>query len=342
MERVGYPANHRPSFGPRRSSSHITRRDPSDFNNDGHRTLAVRPRYSERTKSSAGYDSGIRGGVIYCPPTRPGLRQGPMSGSYIGDPFAGLDELPRRAEVYEVPVSYTSDLDGMRSRSSTQTSRPSSRGSEYVYTEYEDDEERERKRFLGTELYGYVMAMRLKDRLLEVRQVLQLYKDFDRASGSIFVIETQRDFIELIRQAIEATREVEKPLRRWAEAGKSKTERGYFTHKLLETASEVIRLWQKRFDWIRTRSDEMLYAHGAKGSNTRPTYTTRREKCLSSVDEASMLLRAREMDEIMEGVQELGDRLKGEWRRDGKLKPDEMIKRKGMKWGTLVGTGRTL
>ena len=184
MERVGYPANHRPSFGPRRSSSHITRRDPSDFNNDGHRTLAVRPRYSERTKSSAGYDSGIRGGVIYCPPTRPGLRQGPMSGSYIGDPFAGLDELPRRAEVYEVPVSYTSDLDGMRSRSSTQTSRPSSRGSEYVYTEYEDDEERERKRFLGTELYGYVMAMRLKDRLLEVRQVLQLYKDFDRASGS--------------------------------------------------------------------------------------------------------------------------------------------------------------
>lgn len=107
-----------------------------------------------------------------------------MSGSYIGDPFAGLDELPRRAEVYEVPVSYTSDLDGMRSRSSTQTSRPSSRGSEYVYTEYEDDEERERKRFLGTELYGYVMAMRLKDRLLEVRQVLQLYKDFDRASGS--------------------------------------------------------------------------------------------------------------------------------------------------------------
>ena len=55
-----------------------------------------------------------------------------------------------------------------------------------------------------------------------------------------------------------------------------------------------------------------------------------------------MLLRAREMDEIMEGVQELGDRLKGEWKRDGKLKPDEMMKRKGLKWGTLVGTGRTL
>ena len=106
-----------------------------------------------------------------------------MTGSYIGDPFAALDELPRRAEVYEVPISYTSDLDGMRGRSSAQNSRPSSRGSEYVYTEYEDEEERERKRLLGTDLYGYVMALRLKERLVDVRQVLSLYKDFDRASG---------------------------------------------------------------------------------------------------------------------------------------------------------------
>lgn len=108
-----------------------------------------------------------------------------MSGSYIGDAFAGIDELPRRAEVYEVPVSYASELDGMQGRSSAQSSRPSSRGSEYVYaTEYEDEEERERKRVLGTELYGYVMAMRLKERLVDVRQVLSLYKDFDRASAS--------------------------------------------------------------------------------------------------------------------------------------------------------------
>ena len=193
MERTGYPNNNRrPAFGPRRSSSHAPRRDPSDFNNDGHRALAVRPRYPDRAKSSAGYDAaGIRGGVIYCPPPRPaGLRQGgghPMSGSsYLGDPFAGLDELARRgAEVYEVPISYTSsDLEGPpRSRSSAQNSRPSSRGSEYVYAEYDDDEERERKRFLGTELYGYLMAMRLKERLVDVRQVLNLYKDFDRASG---------------------------------------------------------------------------------------------------------------------------------------------------------------
>lgn len=182
MDRVGYPNHRRPSFGHRRSSSHITRRDPSDFS-DGHRSLTVRPRYPDRTKSAVGYDSGIRGGVIYCPPQRPGLRQGSMSGSYIGDPFAGLDELPRRAEVYEVPISYPSDLDSVRGRSSVQNSRPSSRGSEYVYTEYEDDEERERKRHLGTELYGFVMAMRLKERLVDVRQVLSLYKDFDRASG---------------------------------------------------------------------------------------------------------------------------------------------------------------
>lgn len=186
MERTIYPSTRRPSFGSRRSSSHIgshiSRHDPSDFN-DGHRTLAVRPRYPSRAKSSIGYDSGFRNDVIYCPPPRPVLRQGPMSGSYIGDPFATLDELPRRAEVYEVPISYTSDLDGMRGRSSAQNSRPSSRGSEYVYTEYEDDEERERKRLLGTDLYGYVMALRLKERLVDVRQVLSLYKDFDRASG---------------------------------------------------------------------------------------------------------------------------------------------------------------
>ena len=153
----------------------------------------------------------------------------------------------------------------------------------------------------------------------------------------IFVIETQRDFVEMIRQAIDATKEVEKPLRRWAEAGKGKTERAYCTHKLLETASEVIRLWQKRFEWIRTRSDELLYAHGAKGSDKRQTYATRREKCTSSVDESSMLLKPREMDEIMEGVQELGDRLKGDWRRNGQLTPDEMLRRKGLKWGTIAG-----
>lgn len=155
----------------------------------------------------------------------------------------------------------------------------------------------------------------------------------------IFVIDTQRDFIEMIRQAIEATREVEKPLRRWAEAGKGKTERGYYTHKLLETASEVIRLWQKRFDWIRTRSDELLYAHGAKGSSKRQTYSTKREKCASSVEDALMLVKPREIDEIMEGVQELGDRLKGDWRRDGQLTGDEMIRRKGLTWGTRVGRG---
>lgn len=153
----------------------------------------------------------------------------------------------------------------------------------------------------------------------------------------IFVIETQKDFIEMIRQAIEATREVEKPLRRWAESGKGKTERGYYTHKLLETASELIKLWQKRFDWIRTRSDELLYVHGAKGSDKRQTYATRREKCISSADEALMLLKPREMDEIMEGVQELGDRLKGDWRRDGRLTADEMIRKKGLKWGTRAG-----
>ena len=143
----------------------------------------------------------------------------------------------------------------------------------------------------------------------------------------------------MIRQAIDATREVEKPLRRWAEAGKGKTERAYYTHKLLETSSEVIRLWQKRFDWIRTRSDELLHAHGTKGADKRQTYAIRREKCLSSVDEALMLLRPREMDEIMEGVQELGDRLKSDWRRDGHLSADEMIKRKGLKWGTIAGRG---
>ena len=150
-------------------------------------------------------------------------------------------------------------------------------------------------------------------------------------------METQKDFIEMIRQAIEATREVEKPLRRWAQSGKGKTERGYYTHKLLETASELIRLWQKRFDWIRNNSDEIVNAHGAKGWVKRQTYATRREKCMSSVDEASMLLKPREMDEIMEGVQELGDRLKGGWRHDGRLSPEAMLREKGLKWGTLTG-----
>ena len=105
-----------------------------------------------------------------------------------------FDEMPRAGgsraatEVYEVPttLSYAaaaaaSDLDG--SLRSTQTSRPSSReSSTLAYAEYEDEEEKERKRFMGTELYGYVMAMRLKERLAEVRQVLGLYRDFDRVS----------------------------------------------------------------------------------------------------------------------------------------------------------------
>ncbi len=153
----------------------------------------------------------------------------------------------------------------------------------------------------------------------------------------IYVIDTQSDFVEMIRQAIDATKEAEKPLRKWAEAGKGKTERGYYTHKLLETASEVIRLWQKRCEWIRNHSDELLYVHGEKGSGKRQTYTARREKCSSSVEEASMLLKPREMDEIMEGVQELGDRLKSEWRRDGQMSGEEMIKKKGPRWGTRTG-----
>ena len=141
----------------------------------------------------------------------------------------------------------------------------------------------------------------------------------------------------MIRQAIEATREVEKPLRRWAESGKGKTEKGYYTHKLLESASDVIRLWQKRFEWIRSRSDELLSAHAAKGADKRQTYAPRREKCMTSGEEALTLLKPREMDEIMEGVQELGDKLKGDWRHDGRLTADEMIRRKGLKWGTMVG-----
>ena len=160
-----------------------------------------------------------------------------------------------------------------------------------------------------------------------------------RCFAGIYVIETQKDFIEMIRQAIEATREVERPLRRWAESGKGKTERGYYTHKLLWTASEVIKLWQKRFDWIRTRSDELLYTYAAKGLDKRQPYTTRREKCLASVEEALELLKPRELDESMEGVHELGEKLKLDWRRDGLLTPDEMIRRKGLKWGTIAGRG---
>ena len=155
--------------------------------------------------------------------------------------------------------------------------------------------------------------------------------------SDIFVTETQKDFVEMIRQAIEAAKEVERPLRKWAQVGKGKIERGYFAHKLLETASEVIRLWQKRFDWIRTHSDEMVYLHDGKGTAKRPTYATRREKCMTSVEEASMLLKPREMDEIMESVHELGDRLKTEWRRDGKLKAEQMIREKGLDWGTRAG-----
>lgn len=150
----------------------------------------------------------------------------------------------------------------------------------------------------------------------------------------IFVYETQRDFVEMIRQAIEGAREVEKPLRRWAEAGKGRTERAYYTHRLLETASAVIKVWQKRFDWIRTCSDELLYVHGVKGSSKRQTYINRKEKCLSSADETSRLLKPMEMDDIMEGVQELGDRLKDEWRRDGRLSAEDMIRKKGPNWGT--------
>ena len=150
----------------------------------------------------------------------------------------------------------------------------------------------------------------------------------------IHVFETRRDSIESIRQAIEFTPEVEKPLRRWAEAGKGETERAYSTHKLLETASGVFRLRHKPFDRIRTRSDELLYAHAAKGPSKRQTCATRRERCLSSVRDALMLLEPRIVDEIMGGVQELGDRLKGDWSRDGHLSGDEMIRRKGLKGGT--------
>lgn len=155
--------------------------------------------------------------------------------------------------------------------------------------------------------------------------------------SDIYVIETQKDFIEMIRQAIEATREVEKPLRKWAGSGKGRTERGYYTHKLLETAAEIIRLWQKRFDWIRTCSDDLVLALGGKGMDKRHAYSTRREKCMSSVDDTLTLLKPREMDEVMEGVHELGDKLKGEWRRDGRMAPDEMLRRKGLKWGAIAG-----
>ena len=199
MDRTGYSNTRRPAFSSRRSSGHISRRDNTDFNNnsnnnnnnDSHRTLAMRPRYPDRSKSTMGYDAGLCGSVVFCSPQRPGvtLRQASLSGpSYIDTAFAGLDEMPRRGEVYEMPpLSYGSDVDGtVRGRGSTQTSRPSSRGSELVYGEYEDDEERERRRFLGSELYGYVLAMRLRERLVDVRQVLNLYRDFDQLSGCEF------------------------------------------------------------------------------------------------------------------------------------------------------------
>ena len=49
-----------------------------------------------------------------------------------------------------------------------------------------------------------------------------------------------------------------------------------------------------------------------------------------------MLLKPRIVDEIMGGVQELGDRLKGDWSRDGHLSGDEMIRRKRLKWDTRL------
>ena len=57
-----------------------------------------------------------------------------------------------------------------------------------MYADYEDEDEPGRKRLTGTELFGYVMAMRLRERLVDVRQVLNLYKDFDRASGCKYSI----------------------------------------------------------------------------------------------------------------------------------------------------------
>ena len=60
---------------------------------------------------------------------------------------------------------------------------------------------------------------------------------------------------------------------------------------------------------------------------------------MASVEEALMLLRPREMEESMEGVQELGEKLRLDWRRDGRLTPDEMIRRKGLRWGTIAGRG---
>ena len=210
MDRAMYPSSRRPSFGSRRSSSHISRRDlASDFNNNNnqsHRTLTVRSRYPDRNKTSASLDDygcDLRGGLVYYPTPHQqrtqALRQSSIPTSCALDPsfISSFEELPRAsraAEVYEVPttLSYAaaaaaaaaSDFDGsLRSTRSSQTSRPSSReSSSLVYAEYEDEEERERKRFLGTELYGYVMAMRLKERLVEVRQVLGLYRDFDRVS----------------------------------------------------------------------------------------------------------------------------------------------------------------
>ena len=154
--------------------------------------------------------------------------------------------------------------------------------------------------------------------------------------SGIFVTETQKDFVEMIRQAIDAAKEVERPLRKWAQVGKGKIERGYFAHKLLEAASEVIRLWQERFEWI-THSDEMAYLHDRKGTTKRVTYTTRRDKCMTSVEEALSLLKPREMEEIMESVHELGDRLRHEWSRNGQLKADQMIREKGLDWGTRAG-----
>ena len=219
MDRAMYPSGRRPSLGSRRPSIHISGRDlTSDFNttsssnnSHGRRSLTVRNPYADRNKTSAAslddYGCDLRGGIVYCPAPhqqqqqRPRtLRQTSIPASCAIDPasfVSGFDELPRglgrATEVYEVPttLSYAaaaaavgSDFDGsLRSARSSQTSRPSSReSSSFVYAEYEDEEDKERKRLMGTELYGYVMAMRLKERLVDVRQVLGLYRDFDRVS----------------------------------------------------------------------------------------------------------------------------------------------------------------
>ena len=57
---------------------------------------------------------------------------------------------------------------------------------------------------------------------------------------------------------------------------------------------------------------------------------------MASVEEALMLLKPRDMEDGMEGVLELGEKLRLDWRRDGRLTADEMIRRKGTRWGTIA------